>query len=113
MDTNLRLEFKTSLTNTPVASHGPLFVTLIVNSIRSDTLTTDETLTTLVISKSTMFKAIILVILATLFEVLVSFSIPLTTTTLEILPSETTRASITKTALDWLVKLPITQLEPS
>ena len=38
--------------------------------------------------------------LATLFEVFVSFSLPLTVTTFEMFPPDTTRATIVKTALD-------------
>ena len=108
MDTNLRLEFKTSLTNTPVASHGPLFVTLIVNSIKSDTLTTPVvTLTNLVISKSTTGKAMTSSDFPLLLDSLVSFSVDVTLTVFGITPLAVTFATIYNTTVSLTFKLPI------
>ena len=60
LDINLRYGLKISLTYTPVALHGPMFVTVIVNLILSVTFTTPETLTSLVIIKSTLLTAVML-----------------------------------------------------
>ena len=78
------------------------------------TLTKPEvTLTILTTPKSTIGNEVMLVILASLLDALVSFSTLKTLTTLVILPAETTSATIVKVAEDWLAKSPITQVEPS
>ena len=58
LDITLRSGLKTSLTYTPVALHGPVFVTVTVNLILSVTLTMPETLTSFVIIKSTLLIAV-------------------------------------------------------
>ena len=103
---NLRFGFNVSLTLTPVALLGPLFVTVMTNSIKSPTLTCpDVILDVLLILKSTIGKAVRLVILASLLDLFVSFSREVTTTTLEILPEDITSATIVKVADEYLEKI--------
>ena len=68
------------------------------------------TFTVLLIWRSNNSTAVILEISALLLDRLVSFSVALTITTLEMIPSLTTLAVIFKTAGDLLVKSPICQI---
>ena len=84
------------------------------NSIMSVTLTKpDLTLTDLVMYKSTAATAVIFGMLALLFDMLESFSLLVTTTTLEMLPAEMTSAAIINCLQSPLVKLPIYQTPSS
>ena len=62
LERTLRCGLKVSATYTPVALHGPLFVTVIVNFILSVTLTTPDTLTYLFICRSTLATAVMFLI---------------------------------------------------
>ena len=66
LEISLRWLFKISLTYTPVALQGPMFVTVIVNSIKSVTFTIPLTLTFLVICRSTLVIAVMFLMLALL-----------------------------------------------
>ena len=84
-ESNFNLESNLSNTLTPVALEGPLFLTVIVYSTRSVTLTT-VTLTTLLILISTTGKEVTLSELPLLLDLFVSFSLLVTLTLFSTVP---------------------------
>ena len=88
---------------------GPLFVTLIVNFTLSVTFAT-VTLTSFTIAKSTTGNAVMFSIVSMLFDMFVSFSVLVTTTTFEIVPFEMTLALMTSATSYPLVKFPMYQI---
>ena len=77
--------------------------------MKSVTLTTPETLTFLVICKSTAGTTVILGVVSLLFDLLVSFSVLVTITALETFPGEIALATITSCLQSSLARLPICQ----
>ena len=82
--------------------------------MKSVTLTNlDVTLTSLVICKSTAGFAVMFGIVSLLFDLLVSFSVLVTTTAFEIFPTETTSVTIIIWRQSLLAKSPIYQTPSS
>ena len=84
-----------------------MFLTVIVNTIFCPTNTTSLALTDLVIVKSTTSRAVMLGLLALLLDLLVSFCVLVTLTTLVMFPAEMTSVSRINCLQSFLAKSPI------
>ena len=102
------------MTFTFVAVQGPLFLTVIVNTILSLTLTVFVLISTvLLICKSTMSNEVMFSMLSLLFDLFVSLSEPNIATALEIVPADITSAMIVRLWVSPLFKSPTIHVAPS